>query len=430
MWGYDAQAIIRAEGAPLGRISRAMAEKKRRGVGPRDDGAEAPASTGEATLSADSEAGLRYSRIIAKLGTNVLTAGTDRLDLEMMSSLVGQVAHLHRRGADVIVVTSGAIAAGRHRLGLARDRRDMPFRQVLASVGQSHLMQSYDQLFAWHDIVVAQALLTRRDLSDRVGYLNARNTLLALMELRAVPIVNENDAVAVEEIEGAKIGDNDNLSALVANLVDADLLALLTDTAGLYTADPHRRKDARLIAQVDHIDEEIERVAQGAPGGPNSRGVGGMATKIEAARLATAGGTDVVIADGHERDVLLRLAQGERLGTFFPALTDRMESRKRWMLSGLATRGRIVVDAGAAEALRRENKSLLPAGVREVEGPFERGDAVNIHGPDGERIACGVTNYCDREVAAIRGLRSDRIAGVLGHEYGAEVVHRNNLVLL
>jgi glutamate 5-kinase len=406
-----------------------LAEKKRHSGRSRDSSSDAVTAYGAGGLP-PGEAAPRYRRVVAKFGTNVLTAGTDRLDLEMMSALVGQVARLHRQGADVIVVTSGAIAAGRHRLGLARGRRDMPFRQVLASVGQSHLMQSYDQLFAWHDIVVAQTLLSRRDLSDRVGYLNARNTLLALLELRAIPIVNENDAVAVEEIEGARIGDNDNLSALVANLVDGDLLALLTDTAGLYTADPRRDKDARLISQVDRIDEDIERIARASPAGPHSRGVGGMATKVQAARLATAGGTDVVIADGRERDVLVRLVQGERLGTFFPASADRMESRKRWMLSGLAARGRIVVDAGAAQALRRQNKSLLPAGVQEVEGPFERGDAVNIHGPDGVRIACGITNYSDRETAAIRGLRSDRIAEVLGHEYGAEVVHRNNLVLL
>lgn len=398
-------------------------------MGENEEDNTPPQGDSEAIIPAE-ESKLPYRRIVAKLGTNVLTAGTDRLDLEMMAALVGQVARLHRQGADVIVVTSGAIAAGRHRLGLARGRRDMPFRQVLASVGQTRLMYSYDQLFAWHEIVVAQALLSRRDLSDRVGYLNARNTLLALLELRAVPLVNENDAVAVEEIEGASIGDNDNLSALVANLVDADLLALLTDTAGLYTDDPHRKKDARLIDRVDRIDQEIERLARGAPTGPKSRGVGGMATKVEAARLATAGGADVVIADGHERDVLVRLAGGERLGTFFPASADRMESRKRWMLSGLATRGRIVVDAGAARALREENKSLLPAGVKDVEGPFERGDAVNIHGPDGERIACGITNYGDGDVAAIRGLRSDRIAAALGHDYGAEVVHRNNLVLL
>ena len=371
--------------------------------------------------------GLRYRRIVAKLGTNLLTAGGEQLDLAMMSALVGQVAQLHREGAEVILVTSGAIAAGRHQLGAVQGQRDIPSRPVLAAVGQSHLMQSYDQLFAWHDIVVAQTLLTRRDLADRVGYLNARNTLLALLELRAVPIVNENDVVAVEEIEGAKIGDNDNLSALVANLVDADLLALLTDTGGLYTADPRLDPSAKLIARVDRIDD-VERLA--GPSGPGERGTGGMATKVQAARLATSGGTPVVIVNGDEPDVLVRLARGEALGTLFPAQVDRMESRKRWMLSRLAVRGRIVVDAGAARALRRDKKSLLPAGVREVDGTFERGEAVDVCGPDGERIACGIANYGRDEIEAIRGLRSERIAEALGYEYGAEVVHRNNLVLL
>jgi glutamate 5-kinase len=372
--------------------------------------------------------GLRYRRIVAKLGTNLLTAGSDRLDLDTMSSLAGQVARLHAAGAEVILVTSGAIAAGRQRLGHVRGRRDIPIRQVLAAVGQSHLMQSYDQLFAAQGIVIAQTLLTKRDLSDRVGYLNARNTLLALLELRAVPIVNENDVVAVEEIEGVKIGDNDNLSALVANLVDADLLALLTDTGGLYTADPRLDPSAKLIARVERIDEEVERLA--GPSGPGERGTGGMATKVQAARLATSGGTPVVIVNGDEPDVLVRLARGEELGTLFPAQADRMESRKRWMLSRLAVRGRITVDAGAARALRRDQKSLLPAGVREVDGAFERGDAVDICGPDGERIACGIANYGREELEAIRGLRSERIAEALGYEYGAEVVHRNNLVLL
>ena len=370
---------------------------------------------------------LRYRRIVAKLGTNLLTAGSDRLDLDTMSSLVAQVARLHAAGAEVILVTSGAIAAGRQRLGHVHGRRDIPIRQVLAAVGQSHLMQSYDQLFAAQGIVIAQTLLTKRDLSDRVGYLNARNTLLALLELRAVPIVNENDVVAVEEIEGAKIGDNDNLSALVANLVDADLLALLTDTGGLYTADPRLDPSAKLIARVERIDD-VEQLA--GPSGPGERGTGGMATKVQAARLATSGGTPVVIANGDEPDVLVRLARGEELGTLFPAQVDRMESRKRWMLSRLAVRGRIVVDAGAARALRRDKKSLLPAGVREVDGTFERGEAVDICGPDGERIACGIANYGRDEMEAIRGLRSERIAEALGYEYGAEVVHRNNLVLL
>ena len=368
-----------------------------------------------------------YRRIVVKFGTNLLTAGTDRLDTKVMSALVGDVARLRRQGAEVIVVTSGAIAAGRQRLSLTKNPRDIPVRQVLAAVGQSHLMQSYDRLFAKHGVVVAQTLLTGRDLADREGYLNARNTLLALLQLGVAPIVNENDVVAVEEIEDARIGDNDNLSALVTNLVDADLLALLTDTGGLHTADPRRDPDAELVPHVERITPEIERLADDTE---TRHGVGGMVTKLQAAKLATAGGADVVIASGHEPKVLERLVQGEALGTLFPAATDRMESRKRWMLAGLAARGKIVIDAGAAKALLSQGRSLLAAGVREVAGRFERGDTVSIYADDGRRIAIGVTSYGREDVAAIRGVRSDRIAQVLGHEYGAEVVHRNNLVLL
>jgi glutamate 5-kinase len=368
----------------------------------------------------------RYRRLVVKVGTNVLTAGTDRLDLEVMSSLVGQVARLHRQGRDVLIVSSGAIACGRHRLGTAKERKDIPFRQVLASVGQTYLMQAYDELFAWHDIVVAQTLLTKRDLADRQGYLNARNTLLALLDVRAVPIVNENDVVAVEEIEGIKIGDNDNLSALVANLVDADLLVLLTDQAGLFTTDPRLHPEARLIQRVERIDEKIEQLA----GESGERGVGGMTTKIQAAKLATVGGSDVVIADGREKEILVRLSEGEALGTLFPAAVDQLESRKRWMLTGLSLKGIIVVDAGAARALRQEKRSLLPAGIRRVEGPFERGDAIAICDSEGQRIACGIASYGSSEIETIHGLRSERIEEVLGYQYGAEVVHRDNLVLL
>jgi glutamate 5-kinase len=347
-----------------------------------------------------------------------------------MSSLVAQVAALHKRGAEVLIVTSGAIAAGRHRLGLhdeKRDRKDIPFRQVLAAVGQSDLMQTYQELFTRHDITVAQTLLTRRDLADRLGYLNARNTLLAMLELRVVPIINENDVVAVDEIEGAKIGDNDNLSALVANLVDADLLALLTDIGGLYTADPRRDPNAQLIARVDRIDPSVEALAAGPQ---SARGTGGMSTKIQAAKLAVGGGTDMYIVAGKEPDVLTRLAAGEQIGTYFPATADRMESRKRWMLAGLSVKGSIVVDEGAARVLQERKTSLLPAGVQEVQGVFERGDAVAIVGPHGARIACGIANYNAAEITQIRGVRSDRIEEVLGHHYGGEVVHRDNLVLL
>jgi glutamate 5-kinase len=370
-----------------------------------------------------------YQRIVAKLGTGLLTGGGGQLDTAVMAALAGQIAALHSRGAEVVVVSSGAIAAGRQRLGVAKgeQRKDMPFRQVLASVGQSHLMQTYDQLFRAHDIVIAQTLLTRRDLADRVGYLNARNTLLALLELRALPIVNENDVVAVDEIADSHFGDNDNLSALVANLIDADLLVLLTDTGGLHTADPRRDPAAQLIARVERITPEIERLAGGTETG---HGVGGMITKLQAAKLATAGGTDVVIAYGREPDVLERLARGEELGTLFPATGDRVESRKRWMLAGLSARGKIIVDAGAANALTSQGKSLLPAGVHEVAGPFARGDAVSIYDEGGRRLAVGITNYGDEDAAAIRGLRSDRIEETLGHEYGAELVHRNNLVVL
>ena len=368
-----------------------------------------------------------YRRIVAKLGTNLLTGGTDQLDTKLMASLAAQVVALIDEGRQVLVVTSGAIAAGRERLNAHQDRKDVPFRQVLASVGQTHLMHTYDRLFAKHGRVVGQTLLTRRDIGDRVGYLNARNTLLALLEMGVVPIINENDAVGVDEIAGARIGDNDNLSALVANLVDADMLALLTDTGGLYTADPRKQRDAELIDRVDRITRDIEQIAGESDTG---RGTGGMVTKLQAAKLATGGGSDVFIAPGHETRVLTRLARGERLGTYLPARTSRMESRKRWMLSGLATKGCIVVDAGAGKALLEQKRSLLPAGIREVQGAFKRGDPVSICLPDSPPIACGITNYSDEEVTAIRGLRSDRIAAALGYHYGSEVVHRNNLVVL
>jgi len=373
-----------------------------------------------------SELATSYQRLVVKLGTNLLTAGTDRLDLEVMARLVGQVARLHQQGYEVIIVSSGAIAAGRQKLGLAKEHKDIPSKQVMAAVGQNALMHSYEQLFGWHGITIAQTLLTKSDLSDRLRYLNARNTLLALLELKVVPIVNENDVVAVDELEGAAFGDNDNLSAMVTNLVDADLLVLLSDVAGLYTADPAKDKSAKLIPRVEKIDARIERLA----GGPGDRGHGGMVTKIQAARLATASGATVIIADGREQDVILRLMAGEAIGTLFPATTSKMESRKRWMLAGLGARGRLVVDDGAVVALREQNRSLLPAGIKEVESDFERGDAVNIVDAAGERIACGISNYSSKEIAIIKGARSDKIVSLLGYGYGDEVVHRNNLVVL
>lgn len=367
-----------------------------------------------------------YKRVIVKLGTNLLTSGRDELDLERIAILVRQVAALHRDGVEVIVVTSGAVAAGRARLGVTRTRRDIPFRQVLAAVGQSSLMQAYDHLFTAEGIVIAQALLTRRDLADRLSYLNARNTLLALLHYKVVPVINENDAVAVEELAESRIGENDTLAALTANLVDADLLVLLMTQDGLLTADPRTDPSATLVERVEKIDARVEAYA----GGSGHQGTGGMITKLQAARLATAGGTDVVMASGRQPEVLLRLARGEAVGTLFPAVADRLESRKRWILSGLSIRGGVVVDAGASIALLERKTSLLPAGIKDVCGSFSRGETIQITTDDEKRIACGISNYSSEEMLAIRGARSSDIASILGYDYGAEAVHRDNLVVV
>ena len=369
---------------------------------------------------------LRYKRVVVKAGTAILTGGTDYLDREAMSGLVRQIAGLHSTGGEVILLTSGAMATGGHILGISHRMRDIPFRQVLSAVGQSRLMQIYEELFEPHGIHVAQALLTRSALSERLGYLNVRNTLLALLQMRVVPIINENDVVAVEEI-GEKFGDNDRLSALVANIVDADLLAILTDTEGLYTADPHVDAAATLVRRVDSIDESVEALA-GRWHADYSQG--GMPTKLEAARLATSSGIPTVICSGRESDVVLRLARGEEIGTLFTASASRMESRKRWMLSGLSARGEMRVDDGAVRALTENNSSLLPAGVSEVRGEFQRGDTVYIADARGKRLACGIASYGSGDVSRIKGLHSDEVHDVLGYYYGAEVVHRNNLVLL
>ena len=367
-----------------------------------------------------------YHRLVIKLGTNLLTGGRDSLDREMMGNLVGQVALLNQRGLQTIIVSSGAVAAGKHRLGIRKKRRDTPFRQMLAAVGQSHLMQVYDELFGACGITVAQTLLTKPDFLSRLGYLNARNTLLALLEVGVVPIVNENDVVFVEELEGATFGDNDNLSAMVANLVDADLLILLSDVDGLYNCNPNQGSAAKLIPRVEKIDRSIEQLVTDECG---EQGTGGMATKIEAARLATASGVAVVIANGNEPDVIRCLVEGEALGTYFPSLTSRIESRKRWMISQPA-KGTLAIDSGAKAALQKQNKSLLPAGITKVGGkPFARGDVVAIIDSQGNHIARGIVNYGSADVARIKGSRSDRIPQILGYGYGDEVVHRNNLVI-
>ena len=367
-----------------------------------------------------------YRRIVVKAGTTLLTGGGDRLNLQAMATLAEQLAMLHLSGIETVLVSSGAVAAGRHVLGITPEGDLANFRQVLAAAGQGRLMHAYEQLFDRHQIPVAQALLSRKDISERLGYLNIRNTLLTLLEMRVVPIVNENDVVAIDEIKGDVFGDNDTLSAMVANLVDADFLVMLGQVEGLFTADPHIDGEAKLIEVVERLDEGASLGGESWCG----QGQGGMATKLDASRLATASGVDVVIANGMELDVLTRLACGERIGTFIPATANKMESRKRWMLSGLSNHGDIVVDSGAVDVIRSQSSSLLPAGVKEIRGAFQRGDIVSILGSEGPRIAVGITNYESTELDMIKGSHSSRIEEVLGYTYGDEVVHRNNMVSL
>ncbi len=373
----------------------------------------------------------KFRRVVVKAGSSLLTYGGDRVNDGVIDSLVFQIADLHSRGIEVILVSSGAVAAGRTEVAVPRAGIDVPLKQVLAAVGQGLLLHRYKRAFELHDIRVAQALLTRSDLEARLGYLNVRNTLLKLLELRVVPIINENDVVNIERLSARAFGDNDTLSALVANLVDADLLVMLGEMKGLYTKDPYLDPGAKLISSVDRIDEAILSMGgESFSADGVARGYGGMNAKLQAARLVTASGTAAVMASGLEKDILVRLADGERLGTYFTATGNRLESRKRWMLSGIGSRGEVVVDDGAANAVTARNRSLLPAGVTAVRGNFARGDVVAILDPSGRRIATGICNYDSQEVVRLKGVRSSQIAQVLGHEYGEEIVHRSNLVKL
>ena len=373
-----------------------------------------------------SDTSQRYRRIVVKAGTGVLTGGADSLHVPTMQSLVTQIGDLYGEGKEILLVTSGAIAAGMNYLGVSEQVRQVSFRQVLAAVGQNHLMHAYSSLFERLKIPVAQVLLTRRDLEDRQGYLNVRNTILSLLQRRVVPIINENDVVAVDEI-GPVFGDNDTLSALVANLVDADLLLVLTDMDGLFTADPRRNPSATLIPRVERIDSYIESLA-GKHVSTWSRG--GMSSKLQACKVATRSGVPAVICNGREPNVVNRVVGGEDVGTYFSTSVSKMESRKRWMLSGLSLHGVIIVDEGAEASLRRRHGSLLPVGIREVNGPFQRGDIVYISNMKGQHFACGLVNYSSDQVDAIKGKRSDGIPELIGCSYGEEVVHRNNLALI
>ena len=374
-----------------------------------------------------------HHRIVVKAGTSVLTGESGQsLDLEVMSDLVSQIAKLHRAdGAQMLLVTSGAIAAGRQSAAETPGTLtvpDIPTRQVFAALGQSRLMSIYSDLFGGHDIGVAQVLLTLHDLSERQSYLNVRNTLLSLLDLGVVPIINENDVVAADEI-GEIFGDNDRLSSLIAALIDADLLIILSDVDGLYTADPGSDPTATRIETVDSVDDSVFAMAGEHR---NAWARGGMPTKLHAAHLVTTSGIAMAICRGRNPDALLRVARGEPVGTFFKPAQSKLEARKRWMLSrvGDTDWGQVIVDDGAVAALRRGAVSLLPAGVRNVVGDFTRGDIIYVSSLANHHVACGIANYSAADVGRIQGMRSDRIVDTLGYHYGQEVIHRNNLVLL
>jgi len=365
-----------------------------------------------------------YQRIVVKLGTSVLTGGTPKLDHPHMVELVRQCAELYRQGKDIVICTSGAIAVGRHRLGFPNIPNTVTNKQMFAAVGQSRLMQMWERYFEIYGIHVGQILLTRADVTNRRRYLNARDTLHTLLDNRIVPVINENDAVATEEI---KVGDNDNLSALVSTLAEADLLLLLTDQPGLFTADPRTHPDAQLIPEVNKIDDAVKALAGGSVSG---LGVGGMATKLQAADVARRAGADVVIAAGSAPNVIARIASGESVGTRFPALENPLENRKRWIFAGRKPKGCVVIDEGAAQALLENGRSLLPAGITAVTGTFYRGDTICIEGPDKQELARGIARYASSDLHQIAGLHSDQIEARLGYAYGPVVVHRNDLILL
>ncbi len=361
-------------------------------------------------------------RIVLKVGTSILTGGRPVVDPRRITAVAEDVASAVRKGCEVLLVSSGAIVTGAGVLGIRRPVRSLSRKQALAAVGQPVLMQRYSAALDRLGLRAGQVLLTRRDFASRRQYVNAHQTLLALLAQGIVPVINENDTVATEEIE---IGDNDTLSALVASLVGADLLVILSDVDGLMTGDPRRTRDARLIPTVVRIDAAILRAARRTP---STQGVGGMATKIEAARIATESGVATVIMGGERPQPLACVLKGERHGTLFLPAERTPSARRRWLAFGLPARGVLVIDDGAREALRR-GKSLLPAGVVAVEGTFEPGEAVAIRDMRGQDVARGLVNYPSSQVARIKGVRSTQIADVLGRKTHDEVVHRDNLVL-
>lgn len=361
-------------------------------------------------------------RIVVKVGTNLLTKKDGSLDINYIRSLAQELAQLNKAGKQVVLVSSGAIGAGMGRMGMHQRPSSLRDKQALSAVGQPILMNAYNDTFKSLGITIAQVLLTRQDFDDRTRYLNARDTLLSLLEMGVVPVINENDTVAVEEIN---FGDNDTLAALVSAKVSADILIILTDVDGLYKGVLQK---SELISTVKEITPEIENYASGESS--SGKGVGGMRTKLEAAKIAASSGVRMFIANGTRPGIIAKAADGENIGTEFVPRKDALEARKCWIAFGAKCRGKIVIDAGAASALVEKGKSLLPSGIVSAEGKFEMGDTVSVVNQDGKEIARGLTYYSLESVEKIKGKKTSEIKKILGSADYEEVIHRDNLVML
>ena len=360
--------------------------------------------------------------ILIKIGSAVLT-GSDGLDLKIIDSLVREMSDLAKAGYSIVLVTSGAIASGKHRLKITESLKSMPEKQAAAAIGQGRLMRIYSKSFEKNGHYVAQILLTLSDLTDRQRYLNIRNTISTLMEWKTIPVINENDTVAVDEI---KFGDNDNLAAMIANVIEADLFINLTSTDGLYDCNPTVSKKAKLIRVVNEISEDIEAAATEET---SSAGTGGMKSKIQAAKKVTAIGISCIIAPGKKKNVLTEIMAGKEIGTLFLPMADRLNSKKYWIAFTLRTHGKLIIDEGAKKALLEKGKSLLPSGIVDVEGDFNLGDSVVCVDRKGVILAKGLVNFSSSEINKIKGLKTSQINQVLGHKDYDEVIHRDNLAI-
>lgn len=374
---------------------------------------------------ASREALKKGKRIVIKVGTSTITYANGKRNFSQIDRLAREISDLQNQGKEMILVTSGAVAVGVDRMGLPGKPKTIPGKQAAAAVGQGVLMHTYEKFFADYGQIVAQVLITKTEAIDRHRYTNTRNTFMELMRQRVIPIVNENDVVALDEL---KIGDNDNMSALVAGIVDADLVIILSDVDGLYTANPQTHPDAVIVPEVAEITPEIEASAGGVG---SARGTGGMATKIQAAKAATSSGIHLVIASGTEKNAITRVLQGEELGTLFVSRENRLQFRKRWLAFGAKIAGSIVVDDGCAKAIRKAGGcSILPAGVFTVQGEFLPGSTVSVIDKDAHELARGLVHYSSAELEQIKGCNSGEIANILGHKNFDEVIHRDDLVIL